>query len=186
MGFKGNSRNVTMKNSTLWADVAHPIFIGIHGNAKLLDTIENISYKNIDILDHKEAQLDYQGCMSINAGDNNLIRNVRFEDIRVEDFRQGQLVNLRIFYNEKYCEAPGKSIENILFKDIDYNGNNAEVSMISGYNSERMVKNIVFQNLKINGKLITDDMPDKPKWYKTGDMARIYVGEHVEDVKFIK
>lgn len=186
MGFKGNSRNVTMKNSTLWADVAHPIFIGIHGNAKLLDTIENISYKNIDILDHKEAQLDYQGCMSINAGDNNLIRNVRFEDIRVEDFRQGQLVNLRIFYNKKYCEAPGKSIENILFKDIDYNGNNAEVSMISGYNSERMVKNIVFQNLKINGKLITDDMPDKPKWYKTGDMARIYVGEHVEDVKFIK
>jgi hypothetical protein len=104
----------------------------------------------------------------------------------VEDFRQGQLVNLRIFYNKKYCEAPGKSIENILFKDIDYNGNNAEVSMISGYNSERMVKNIVFQNLKINGKLITDDMPDKPKWYKTGDMARIYVGEHVEDVKFIK
>ena len=185
-GFEGSSRNIKMQNSTLWADVAHPIFIGIHGNAELQDTIENVSYKNIDILDHKEAQLDYQGCLSINGGDNNLIRNIRFEDIRIEDFRQGQLVNLRIFYNEKYCKAPGKSIENILFKDISYNGSNAEVSMISGYNSERKVKDIVFQNLHINGKLIVDDMPDKPKWYKTGDMARIYVGEHVENVKFIK
>lgn len=185
-GFEGNSRNIIMKNSTLWADVAHPIFIGIHGNSVKLDTIENVSYENIDILDHKEAQLDYQGCLSINAGDNNLIRNIRFENIRIEDFRQGQLVNLRIFYNEKYCTAPGKSIENILFKDISYNGNNAEVSMISGYDKERKVKNVVFQNLRINGKLITDDMENKPKWYKTGDMGRIYVGEHVENVRFIK
>ena len=28
MGFHGGCRNVTMQNSTLWADVAHPIFIG--------------------------------------------------------------------------------------------------------------------------------------------------------------
>lgn len=71
----------------------------------------NLNYINIDILDHKEKQLDYQGCLAINAGDNNLIRNVRFENIRIEDFRQGQLVNLRIFFNEKYCTAPGRGIE---------------------------------------------------------------------------
>ena len=109
-----------------------------------------------------------------------------FEDIRVEDFRQGQLFNIRIFYNEKYCAAPGVSIENIHFKNIEYNGNNAEVSVIAGYNSDRKVKNITFENLKINGQLITDDMPGKPAWYKTGDMARIFIGEHVEGVSFIK
>ena len=37
---------------------------------------------------------------------NMLVRNVRFENIRIENFRQGQLVNLRIFYNKKYCKAP--------------------------------------------------------------------------------
>ncbi|MCH5686341.1 hypothetical protein LWM68_20020 [Niabella sp. W65] len=95
-----------MKNATLWADVAHPIMIGIHGNAENPDTIQNLLYSNIDILDHKEAQLDYQGCFAINAGDNNWIKDVRFEDIRVEDFRQGQLLNIRIFYNKKYCKAP--------------------------------------------------------------------------------
>ncbi|MDR3187673.1 MAG: endo-polygalacturonase [Prevotellaceae bacterium] len=185
-GFTGGCRNITMQSSTLWADVAHPIFIGLHGNAPQPDTIENLRYANIDILDHTEKQLDYQGCLAINAGDNNLVRNVRFEDIRVEDFRQGQLVNLRIFFNKKYCAAPGRGIENVLFKDISYTGSHAEVSIIAGYDAERKVKNIRFENLRINGLLISDDMPGKPAWYKTGDMARFFVGEHVEDVTFGK
>ena len=184
--FTGGCKNITMQNSTLWADVAHPIFIGIHGDVENPEILENLNYINIDILDHKEKQLDYQGCLAINAGDNNLIRNVRFENIRIEDFRQGQLVNLRIFYNEKYCKAPGRGIENVLFKDISYTGENAEVSMIIGYDKERKVKNIRFENLQINGEVIYDDMPDKPKWYKTGDMARIFVGEHTEEVTFRK
>ena len=132
--YTGGCRNITMQNSTLWADVAHPIFIGIHGNTKEPEVLENLNYINIDILDHKEKQINYQGCMSINAGDNNTVRNVRFEDIRVENFRQGQLVNLRIFYNEKYCTAPGQGIEDILFKNIPYNGYMAALSIIAGYN----------------------------------------------------
>lgn len=186
MGFTGGCKNITMQNSTLWADVAHPIFIGIHGNTKNPEVLENLNYINIDILDHKEKQLDYQGCLAINSGDNNLIRNVRFENIRIEDFRQGQLFNLRIFFNEKYCTAPGRGIEDILFKNISYMGENAEVSMIIGYDKERKVKNIRFENLQINGEVIYDDMPNKPKWYKTGDMARIFVGEHTEGVTFSK
>ena len=185
-GFVGGCNNITMQNSTLWADVAHPILIGTHGNSANPDVLENLAYTNIDILDHKEAQVDYQGCMSINAGDNNLVRNVRFENIRVENFRQGQLVNLRVFFNEKYCTAPGRGIENVLFKDITYNGTNAEMSVMAGYDSTRQVKNVVFENLVINGISITDDMPGKPKWYKTSDMGRIFVGEHVKGIKFRK
>ncbi|MFT3738090.1 MAG: glycosyl hydrolase family 28 protein [Breznakibacter sp.] len=184
--FEGGCRNITMQNSTLWADVAHPILIGTHGNTPNPEVLENLNYINIDILDHKETQLDYQGCLSLNAGDNNLIRHVRFENIRIENFRQGQLVNIRVFYNSKYCTSPGRGIENVLFKNIVYNGTNAEVSVIAGYNEERKVRDIVFEDLVINGTLITDDMPNKPKWFKTSDMARIFVGEHVEGIVFRK
>lgn len=184
LGFEGPSSNITMQNSTLWADVAHPIFIGIHGNVDKPEILENLNYVNIDILDHKEKQLNYQGCLAINAGDENLIRNVRFEDIRIENFRQGQLVNLRIFFNEKYCKAPGRGIENVVFKNVSYTGNRAEISVIEGYDAQRKVRNIRFENLRINGQIISDDMPGKPKWYHTGDMARIYVGPHVEGVSF--
>ncbi|MEO6233334.1 MAG: glycosyl hydrolase family 28 protein [Ferruginibacter sp.] len=186
LGFVGGCRNITMQNSTLWADVAHPILIGTHGNSANPEVLENLNYLNIDILDHNEMQIGYQGCMSINAGDNNLVRNVRFENIRVEDFRLGQLVNLRVFFNKKYCTAPGRGIENILFKNITYTGKNAELSIIAGYDEDRKVKNIVFENLQINGTLITDDMPGKPAWYKTADMGRIFVGEHVEGIEFRK
>jgi hypothetical protein len=186
LGFVGGCRNITMQNSTLWADVAHPIQIGTHGKTSDPEVLENLNYINIDILDHKEVQIDYQGCLSLNAGDSNLIRNVRFENIRIEDFRQGQLINLRVFFNRKYCTSPGRGIENILFKDITYNGENSEISIISGYDETRKIKNVVFENLRINGQLISDNMPGKPKWYKTADMARILVGEHVEGIEFKK
>lgn len=185
-GFTGGAQNITMRNSTLWADVAHPIMIGIHGNSNDPDTIQNLRYSNIDILDHKEKQVDYQGCMAINAGDNNLVRDVIFEDIRVENFREGQLVNLRIFYNEKYCTAPGMGIENILFRNIEYHGDRANLSILAGYDETRKVKNVTFEDLKINGVVIHDVMEGKPRWYKTSDMAGFYIGEHVEEIKFVQ
>jgi hypothetical protein len=185
-GYNGGCNNITMQNSTLWADVGHPILVGTHGSTPKHEMLENLTYKNIDILDHKERQQDYQGCMSLNAGDSNLIKNVTFENIRVEDFRQGQLVNIRVFYNSKYCTSPGRGVKNVLFKDISYNGVNAGTSIIAGYDNERKVKNVVFENLTINGVLISDDMPNKPKWFKTSDMAGFFVGEHVEGIVFSK
>ena len=173
-----------MQDSTLWADVAHPSLVGTHGNTPKPETLERFRFVNLDILDHTEPQIDYQGCLSLNAGDSNLIRNVRFEDIRVEDFRQGQLVNLRVFYNTKYCTSPGRGIENVYFKNITYNGTHSELSVIAGYDDAREVKNVVFENLVINGTVISDGMV-KPAWFKTSDMARFFVGEHVAGIAFL-
>jgi hypothetical protein len=183
--FYGDVQNITVRNSTLWADVAHPILVGTHGDTPNPDTLEDLRFSNLDILDHMEPQIDYQGCMSLNAGDGNLIRNVQFVNIRVENFRQGQLVNLRVFYNRKYNTSPGRGIENVYFKNITYNGSHAENSVIAGYDDTRNVKNVVFENLVINGTLISDQMT-KPGWYKTSDMARFFVGEHVEGLVFRK
>ncbi|MDR3542614.1 MAG: glycosyl hydrolase family 28 protein [Desulfosporosinus sp.] len=182
--YYGDTRNVTVQNSTLWSDVAHPILVGTHGDTDHPDTLEDLKFANIDILDHREPQLDYQGCMSLNAGDSNLIRNVLFDNIRVEDFREGQLVNLRVFFNGKYNTSPGRGIENILFKDITYNGTHANPSIVAGYDDSRKINNILFENLKINGRTISDDMPGKPGYFKTADMANIFVGEHVDGIIF--
>ena len=183
--YYGNTKDVTVSNSVLWADVAHPILVGTHGDPADPDTLEDMKFMNLDILDQAEAQVGYQGCMSINAGDANLVRNVRFEDIRVGDIREGQLVNLRVMYNRKYNTAPGMGIENVYFKNISYSGSRANLSMIAGYDSVRSIRNVVFENLQINGRLIWDAMPGKPAWYQTGDLAHFFVGEHVEGVKFI-
>lgn len=182
--YYGNTRNVTVSHSTLWADVAHPILVGTHGDPSHPDTLESLHFTDIDILDHHENQVDYQGCMSLNAGDSNLIRRVTFDNIRVEDFRKGQLVNLRVMYNKKYNTAPGKAIEDVLFSDITYTGTHAGLSIIAGYDDSHPIRNITFQNLRINGALFSDNMPGKPAWYKTADLAGFFIGEHVDSLRF--
>lgn len=183
-GFNGSVHNVRMRNSTLWADVAHPIFIGIHGNSAIQDSIVGLTYENIDILCQSEPQVDYQGCLAINCGDNNLVKNVLFDNIRIEQIHQGSLFHIKVGYNAKYCTAPGRGVENITFRNIRYYGTPPYMSVISGYNEERKVKNITFEGLKINGKLIYDEMPGKPKWYSTADYVPAFVGPHVENLVF--
>ncbi len=185
--FYGNAQNYQVKNSTLWADIAHPINIGLHGNAEAGgDTIENIIFTNLDILEHDEDDRNSQGCMAICPSDHNLVRNITFEDIRMEDFQEGQLFNLRVLEDKKYSNAPGRGIHNVLFKNISYNGTGSGTSVIAGYDGTRKVKNIVFENLQINGNLIFDDMPGKHNWDKTGDVRHFSVGEHVEGIQFRK
>jgi hypothetical protein len=153
--FFGDTKNVQVKNSILWADVAHPINMGGHGDhGGKGDTIENIHFENIDILEHHEPQENYWGAMSINAGDMNVIKYVTFENIRVEDFELGQLLDIRVLFNKKYNPAPGDRIQNITFKNIEYNGRNEKRSRIYGYDSERTIEDVSFSNLRINGRTI--------------------------------
>jgi hypothetical protein len=88
-------------------------------------------------------------------------------------------------FNQKYNTSPGHAIENITFRNVSYTGSNANMSVIAGYDEMHTIKNVTFENLNINGTLIYDTMKGKPGFYKTGDMANIFIGEHVDGIKFI-
>ena len=183
-GFRGSVRHVRMTNSTLWADVAHPIMIGLHGNPEVGDSLVNLRYDNLDIICQSEPQVEYQGCMAINCGDNNHVRDVVFDNIRIEQIHQGSLLQVRVGWNSKYCTAPGGDVENVTFRHIRYYGEQPYMSVITGYDAQHKVKNITFEGLKLNGCPIYDDMPGKPKWYATSDYVPMFVGSHVENLKF--
>ena len=185
-GFSGSVSNVRMTNSTLWADVAHPIFIGLHGNHEAADSIVGLQYDNIDIICQAEPQVDYQGCLAINCGDNNLVKNVTFDNIRIEQIRQGCILQVKVGWNQKYCKAAGRGVENVLFRNIRYYGQQPNLSIITGYDERHQVKNVTFEGLKINGNPVYDDMPGKPKWYATADFVPMFVGSHVENLRFKK
>lgn len=185
-GFNGSVRNVRMTNSTLWADVAHPIMIGLHGNPAVGDSIVNLHYDNIDIIYQNEKQVDYQGCLAINCGDGNYVKDVTFDNIRIEGIRQGCITQVKVGWNQKYCTAAGGGIENVLFRNVRLYGNQPDLSIITGYDAEHKVKNVTFEGLKINGRTISDDMPGKPKWHANSDYVPMFVGSHVENLKFTK
>ena len=185
-GFNGSVRNVRMTNSTLWADVAHPIMIGLHGNPDVGDSIVNLRYDNIDIICQNEKQVDYQGCLAINCGDNNYVKDVLFDNIRIEGIRRGSITQVKVGWNQKYCTATGGGVENITFRNIRLYGEQPDLSIIAGYDAQHKVKNITFEGLKINGRQIYDDMPGKPKWHATADYVPMFVGSHVDNLKFNK
>lgn len=182
--YHGGCRNIRIHDAVYWADVAHPIMIGLHGDIEKNETITDVVYDDIDILQQNERQIDYQGCIAINNGDNILVDGITFSNIRIEDISLGNLFNFRVCYNKKYCHAPGRGIRNITLRNITYQGSHAGMSLITGYDDSRTISGIHFDNLVINDQKISDDMPGKPKWYKTSDFANMFIGEHVSDVTF--
>lgn len=113
-------------------------------------------YRNIDILEHDEDDVPYQGCMAIDAGDRNRVKNILFEDIRVESIQEGKLFHINIRFNPKYDKQPGQSIDGVTFRNITYNGVGENPSLIKGLDKERMVRNITFENVVVNGEKIKD------------------------------
>ncbi|SFU56265.1 glycosyl hydrolase family 28 protein [Pseudoduganella namucuonensis] len=157
----GDSRDITVRDSTLWADIAHAVMIGIHGNTPTAahpepEVIERVRFSNIDILEHDEDDPEYEGAIGIMAGDDNLVRDVVFEDIRVERIEEGKLFNLHIAYTPKYNTSPGRGIEDITLRNIAFTGQGSpSASVIRGHDEKRKVRNVRIENVTVGGKRIT-------------------------------
>lgn len=151
--FYGDTDDMLVTNSTLWADIAHAINIGTHGDTSTEgEVIENLTFRNIDVLEHDEDDRDYQGVMALNAGDHNLIRHVTFDSIRVEHIQEGQLFHLRVMNLPRYCTGPGRHVEHVTFRNITYTGQGENLSVVQGYSPEGMVRHVRFENVVLNGK----------------------------------
>lgn len=153
--YKGDARNYRITNSILWADIAHPINIGLHGTPGQSEVIENILFRNIDVLGHDEDDRDYQGVMAITDGDNNRVRNIRFEDMRIDDIEEGMLFNLRVVFNEKYSHAPGAGIEDVVIRNVHFKGGDINRPVVAGHSDGRRVRRVTVDNVTVAGKRLT-------------------------------
>jgi hypothetical protein len=64
-----------------------------------------------------------------------------------------------------------------------YNGTHANPSILEGYDSDRSINFIAFENLVINGKQIADTMK-KPTWYETSDFVPMFANDHTNNLTF--
>ena len=113
----GGSEDIEVSRCILWPDVAHPVNIGSHGDDRNPEgeTLRHVRIHDCDILGDDADSL---GLLAINCGDNNHIRDIRFERIRAEGLRRCRPFDLRIFQSEKYNRAPGCCIDSIAFVDF--------------------------------------------------------------------
>ncbi len=170
----GGSREVTVRNMTLWADVAHPTMIGVHGDHREEgDVIEEVLFENIDVLEHHEFQPGYLGVLAINAGDKNLVRNVTYRDIRIEPFEHGKVLDFQVKWNKDYNPAPGRGIRNILLENVQViTGDGEEPSVIAGYSGEFPVEDVRIRDFYRDGAKA-----------RSLEEAGIVVGDFAENVR---
>ena len=172
-------RDVVVTNSIFWNMAwGNAIEIGFELRSSF---IENVIFKNCDIL-----HVERGAAISIHNGDYATVRNITYEDIRIEDARH-KLIDLAIFLSQYSVDRPSSSdettsymqgvwdgvlsiqpgeeaefskkrgyIKDITFKNIEVNGGSFPFSVISGFDKTHMVKNVKIENLKILGKVYND------------------------------
>ncbi|MEN8192631.1 MAG: glycosyl hydrolase family 28 protein [Bacteroidota bacterium] len=148
--------NITIQNSIYWSDQGRAILVGPALASTVADQVlENITVKNIDILyteNYSSQNTDWaKGVLAINCGDNATVRNVLYEDIRVD--KLGDATNLITLNMVKtpYSESEGRKIENIVFNRVSLNSTTTLNNYIHGFSADRMISGVYFYDLKING-----------------------------------
>lgn len=190
-GETGNVRNIKVERCVLMPDLARPIHFGTHGDSASPNggrVIDNCRFRNIDILTYNKYAYKTNSDGSINrmpqaiqmdVDEGNTVSNVYFEDIRIRDYMANSFVNLFISTQGRYgtYTFPGKGINNIYFKDIDYrNTDTTFTSRIEGYGSDGIngvTQNITFENVKINGVTA-----------KSTEDIHANVGSNVSNIRF--
>ena len=167
----GDAENVTFCDSVLWNDFARPIEVGVELRA---DNVKDITFRNIDII-HSPTGYPLMG---IHHGDRAKVRNIVFEDIRIEDTPGAQLFDIRMANSVWNRDPKMGDISGILIKNVEFIGKPGLLyamskSRIEGYSSEHTVRDITVENLKILGKTAT-----------TPAEAGLDIMDFVEDVKF--
>jgi len=149
----GGSEDFDISRCIFWPDVAHPVNIGSHGDdrAPVGEVLSGVRIHDCDILYGRE-----QGLLAIQCGDQNDVRDVRFDSIRIEGIQQGRVFDLRVLFSEKYNRAPGNSIDDIHFDHItvdpDTPEENLMPSRVEDYDEQHRVLRYNIGDIRIGSR----------------------------------
>jgi hypothetical protein len=136
--------SVVVQNSVFWNGVwGNALEIGFETRT---DTMQNITFKNCDII-HVEGP---EGTFTIHNGDRALIRNVLYENIRVEDAR-GWLIDFKILFSQYSKDKERGRIENVIFKNIQVEGDHLPYSQLIGFDEKCNISGVVLDSFYLHG-----------------------------------
>ena len=144
----GEAGRIHVRKCVLWNEVAHALSIG----AELTQKVENVVFEDCDVIgDHGR-----EWTLRIYHTDAGLIKNVRFENIRIEE----SVKFASLWINEAYWTTDDRRgrIEDVVFKDITVNNSGRPLEKgieFLGYDAESSINNVLIENVMINGKKVT-------------------------------
>ena len=141
--------HIEVKKCVLWNEVAHALSIG----AEITNKVEDVLFHDCDII-HDHGR---EWALRVYNTDKGLVKNVRFENIRIEEtVKFASLWINKAFWTS---DAERGHIRDIIFKDIVLTSLAPLVKGIEllGYDKEHAIKNVTFDNVVIQGKKINND-----------------------------
>ena len=143
-----NVDDVVVQNSVMWNGVwGNALEIGFETRT---DTIQNITFRNCDLI-HTEGP---EGTFTIHNGDRAVVKNVLYNDIRVED-SQGWLIDFKVLFSQYSKDSTRGKIEDVHFRNIKVEGDRLPYSQLLGFSDEFGIKNVTLENFYLHGVKVT-------------------------------
>jgi polygalacturonase len=142
---QGTVQHVVVRNCVLWNQVAHALSIG----AELRENIDDVLFTDCDVI-HDTGR---EWTLRIYHCDSALVRNVRFENIRIE--QSIRPISLWIGKTKWSVEDQRGNIRDVTFKDIS---GSAAVPLdieLAGFDATHDIQDVHFENVRFNGQPLT-------------------------------
>ena len=147
-GSNQDAGRIHVRKCVLYNEIAHALSIG----AELTRNVEDVLFEDCDIIgDHGR-----EWTLRIYHTDAALIKNVRFENIRIEE--SVKFASLWINTAIWTTDAGRGHIEDVVFRNITVNNSgyplHKEIEFL-GYDAEHAINNVLIENVVINGRKVT-------------------------------
>ena len=158
------NEHISVSHCQLWNDVNNAMVIGEESMAAYYD---DITFRDIDVLysyddrDHHE-RLDERAALSIVSLHGTYIRNITWEDIRVNNCQRLICFTFKDSFwfgtlqgNQSF---PG-GIERVTLRNITCDSKNeskiANQILLNGWNDEKLISDVLFDHVVVNGQKLT-------------------------------
>lgn len=154
-GGRGEVKHIVAKNCILWNQVAHALSIG----AEITSDISDVLFTDCDII-HDQGR---EWSLRVYHTDAAQVSNIRFENIRIEE--SIKFISLWINKAVWTSDQERGHIKGITFKNIHAVGTPLTVEL-KGFDEDHSIEDVVFQDVTLNSKTLTNDMVKKNNFTK--------------------
>lgn len=143
----GPAGRIVARKCVLWNEVAHALSVG----AEITAPVEDVLFEDCDVI-HDHCR---EWSLRVYQTDKALVKNIRFENIRIEE--SYRFASLWIGEAIWTSDNERGHIEDVVFRNIQAAGPNPLYAEFKGYDKDHAVRNVLLENVVLNGKRLTMD-----------------------------
>jgi hypothetical protein len=161
---ENNVEDILVEDCTLWCDRARIVLMGHESRAKYM---RRIVFRNIDIIHYAMTPF------LLEPGEEMVLEDVRFENIRLNGEGQNDFIALRPVVNQYMKNKVPGHIRNVRFEDVSITGAPGAYRIrVQGADEAHQVRGVVFRKVTRRGEAVA------------ASSANVLVGSFAGDVQF--